>query len=104
MPTYDYRCKDCGEFALIRPMARRDAPAMCPGCGMGAERALVAAPALASMAASARAAHAVNERSAAAPKESSRHGPGCGCCAKPKLAGRPDVARSTSGRPWMISH
>jgi hypothetical protein len=56
------------------------------------------------MAASARAAHAVNERSAAAPKESSRHGSGCGCCAQPKLAGRPDVAKSTSGRPWMISH
>ncbi|WP_454763983.1 zinc ribbon domain-containing protein [Cupriavidus campinensis] len=104
MPTYDYRCDDCGDFALMRPMARRDEPAICPGCGKSAARALVAAPALASMGASARAAHAVNERSAAAPKESSSHGAGCGCCGPVKLAGRSDGVKRSEGRPWMISH
>ena len=36
MPTYDYRCDDCGDFAVMRPMARRDEAARCPGCGASA--------------------------------------------------------------------
>lgn len=110
MPTYDYRCRDCGDFAALRPMSRRDDPCACPSCGSFAERALVAAPSLAGMPAASRRAHAINERSAHAPKESGRgHGAGCGCCAgggKVKLAGAPAGAPkgNPNGRPWMISH
>jgi len=104
MPTYDYRCSACGDFAVMRPMARRDEPAGCPACGMLAGRALVAAPSLACMNGGARSAHAVNERSAAAPKESRLHGAGCGCCGAKELAGRPEAAKSAGSRPWMISH
>ena len=104
MPTYDYRCDDCGDFAVMRPMARRDEAARCPGCGASAPRAWVAAPALASMNAATRQAHALNERSASAPKESARHGQGCGCCGPVKLAGRAEGARQAGSRPWMISH
>ncbi|MDF3839216.1 zinc ribbon domain-containing protein [Cupriavidus basilensis] len=108
MPTYDYRCQDCGEFSVMRPIARRDEPCACPGCGKSSERALIAAPALASMPAASRRAHAINERSAAAPRESARsgHGPGCGCCGKVKLAEAPahTAKGNPAGRPWMISH
>jgi len=104
MPTYDYRCHDCGTFTVIRPMMRRDDPAACPGCGTAASRALVAAPALGSLSAGARAAHATNERSTAAPKESRSHGAGCGCCGPVKLASPPNAIKQPGGRPWMISH
>lgn len=38
MPTYEYRCRDCGrEFEIFQRMS--DEPvAPCPGCGAGAER------------------------------------------------------------------
>ncbi|MGO4303972.1 MULTISPECIES: zinc ribbon domain-containing protein [unclassified Cupriavidus] len=79
MPTYDYRCDDCGDFALMRPIARRDEPAACPRCGAMAARALVAAPALAG-----------SDSSGSASNESSSHGAGCACCGPVKLAGRSD--------------
>lgn len=47
MPTYDYRCEQCGDFARMRPISQRDTPYPCPGCGAPAARALVAAPSLA---------------------------------------------------------
>ncbi|TXI84838.1 MULTISPECIES: zinc ribbon domain-containing protein [unclassified Cupriavidus] len=109
MPTYDFRCHDCGTFTVMRPMARRDEPAACPACGVAAARALVAAPALGRLSTAARAAHATNERSASAPKESRAHGPGCGCCApvklaNPQLAAPANAVKQAAGRPWMISH
>ncbi len=91
MPTYDYRCDACGDFAVMRPMARRDEPAPCPACGSLAARALVAAPSLGST-------------SASATKESSSHGAGCGCCGSVKLAGRSDGGKSSGGRPWTTNH
>ena len=38
MPTYEYRCRDCGrEFEIFQRMS--DEPvAPCPACGVGAER------------------------------------------------------------------
>ena len=34
MPTYDYRCRQCGEtFELVCAMAERDERAVCPACG-----------------------------------------------------------------------
>ena len=113
MPTYDYRCADCGDFAVLRSISRRDDPCTCPSCGAASPRALVAAPAFASMPSASRAAHATNERSAHAPRESRHHGAGCGCCSSVKLAGRADAGAGTradavkgnaAGRPWMISH
>lgn len=73
MPTYDYRCNQCGDFSQLRPMASRDEPAVCPGCGNASPRALVAAPALG------------GGDSAAS---SASHGGNCACCGPVKLAGR----------------
>ncbi len=72
MPTYDYRCDQCGDFSQLRPMASRDEPAVCPGCGNAAPRALVAAPAL----------------GGAGTDASASHGGNCACCGPVKLAGR----------------
>jgi putative FmdB family regulatory protein len=34
MPFYEYRCEECGEsFEVLRPVTRRDDPAVCPNCG-----------------------------------------------------------------------
>lgn len=78
MPTYDYRCTTCGDFSELRPMARRDDPAVCPGCGRAAARALVAAPGLAG----------------GSTEGGASHGGSCACCGPVKLAGR------ASGGAW----
>lgn len=34
MPIYEYKCPDCCEVhSRLRPMKRRKAPVVCPGCG-----------------------------------------------------------------------
>ena len=38
MPTYRYRCGDCGGFDLVRPMAQAQACESCPACGNAARR------------------------------------------------------------------
>jgi putative FmdB family regulatory protein len=42
MPFYEYSCPKCGmKFDLLRAMADRDKPTLCPGCGAaGARREL----------------------------------------------------------------
>ncbi|CAG9164413.1 FmdB family zinc ribbon protein [Cupriavidus pampae] len=79
MPTYDYRCAQCGDFARMRPMAERDRLCECPVCGAASPRALVAAPSLAGTAAGSLDAGA------------HMHSATCGCGSSGlKLAGRPD--------------
>ena len=103
MPVYDYACSDCGPFTVLRPMAQFRDPHDCPDCGAECGRAFLTAPNLASMDAGKRKAHATNERSAHAPRRSSGHGAGCGCC-KP-VSTAPAAAKSfPNARPWMISH
>ncbi|GEL20195.1 FmdB family zinc ribbon protein [Pseudonocardia asaccharolytica] len=67
MPTYSYRCPDCSDFDLVRPMAEADAPARCPGCGRPSRR-VFGAPALHSMDPRQRRAMDASERSADAPE------------------------------------
>jgi putative FmdB family regulatory protein len=38
MPTYRYRCSDCGPFDLVRPMAEATGAATCTVCGTSARR------------------------------------------------------------------
>ncbi|MGI8740483.1 MAG: FmdB family zinc ribbon protein [Gammaproteobacteria bacterium] len=71
MPTYDYRCNQCGDFELRRPMSESSAPARCPHCQADARR-LIAAPYLATMNPHTRIACARNEKSADAPRVMSR--------------------------------
>ena len=66
VPTYSYRCVDCGPFDLVRPMAATGEQAPCPACG-GAGRRTFGAPALRGGNAGARAAIEAGERSAEAP-------------------------------------
>ncbi|MFM0737044.1 zinc ribbon domain-containing protein [Paraburkholderia xenovorans] len=102
MPTYDYRCDTCGVFAALRRISERDAASPCPSCGKLAQRTL-SVPALSLMASTQRVAHQTNERASHAPH---RHGPGCGCSSKPKLAtsSPAGLKGNGGGRPWMISH
>ncbi|MDE3010199.1 MAG: zinc ribbon domain-containing protein [Pseudomonadota bacterium] len=106
MPIYDYCCPDCGPFTALRAVAQRDADAACPVCGAGAERTLLAAPALPLLSDTLRRAHATNERSSHEPGTSRthRHGPGCGCSAKPGRESAPQLKSFAAKRPWMISH
>jgi putative FmdB family regulatory protein len=46
MPTYEYRCPDCGEFALKRPLAEYQQAQACPSCGTASPRILGSAPAV----------------------------------------------------------
>lgn len=108
MPAYEYECTECGAFTAIRPMSVSGDPQTCPGCGEMAPRAILTAPAFAGMPAARRIAHATNERAAHEPKQSSKHGAGCGCCSggrKTAAAAAADGVKSfPSKRPWMISH
>jgi len=118
MPTYDYACKSCGPFEVVRRIAERDLPASCARCGAASARAWLVAPRLADMPVALRFASATNERARHEPQHSSlyRHPSGCGCCAKAgggALAGArgrmdapgPVAVKSFAGRrPWMISH
>ncbi|NMI00133.1 zinc ribbon domain-containing protein [Pseudonocardia sp. K10HN5] len=67
MPTYTYRCPNCGSFDLVRPMAQADAQARCPDCGSEGRR-VYGAPALRAMEAKLRRALDAGERSADAPE------------------------------------
>ncbi len=120
MPTYEYDCADCGPFDALRPMARRDEPASCPGCGSEAPRVLLSAPALAgvggSQASATRTAMARNERAANAPHSTRdegsyrrmAHPASCGCCRpggrSATVTARDGSKTAPSRRPWMISH
>ena len=113
MPTYEYRCDDCGDFTAYRPIAVRNDPCICPYCGKGSERVILSAPTLATMSSTNRIAHATNERAAHSPKTSAehhathRHGPGCGCGSgiSKSTVKSPDGAKTfPTKRPWMISH
>ncbi|MCJ2108838.1 zinc ribbon domain-containing protein [Methylobacterium sp. E-041] len=105
MPVYDYACEACGPFTVLRPMAQFRDPHDCPDCGAACGRAFLTAPNLASMDAGRRKAFATNERSAHAPRKSSAHGAGCGCCSGTKAKSNPTAAKSfPNARPWMISH
>lgn len=37
MPSYDYRCKECGNFTVKQPITE-DALKTCPSCGKAIER------------------------------------------------------------------
>jgi len=109
MPVYDYHCPDCGTFEVMRQMANRDAPAVCPHCGQTAGRVMLSTPSLSLVSGDTRRAMETNERARHEPKSSRQHPHGCGCC-KPKASnsvadGRPPVPKSFANkRPWMISH
>ena len=110
MPTYDYRCERCGEFSALRPLARRDAPAACPGCGAPAPRVLGGAPALGALSSAIHRARTLNERSAHEPRSTrSGHGMSCACCSGGTRPGKTRVTADggkafAGARPWMISH
>ena len=113
MPLYEYLCDGCGPFQDMRPMAECDDPQDCPDCGALSPRALLTAPRLSCMAATTRAAIGINERSSNAPQTlaeyKATHGPGCGCCSRPKKGRAVTKTRTgakafPSARPWMISH
>ena len=113
MPTYDYRCDDCGGFDARRGVSERNLPADCPDCGAPSPRVLSAAPRLALMADGTRRAIAVNERAAHEPQRSGdyarlKHPSGCGCCSGARRGATVTAPNGTKAfptkRPWMISH
>jgi putative FmdB family regulatory protein len=105
MPTYDFKCADCGVFSVLKPIAQRAAPQPCPGCGRIAERVLEA-PRLALMPQAGRHAAAVNEKSRHEPRLSqASHPHGCGCGAHGAASSASTSPKSfPNARPWMISH
>ena len=44
MPTYSFRCPDCGPFDLSRPMTADMAAAPCPTCATQARRVYASPP------------------------------------------------------------
>jgi putative FmdB family regulatory protein len=42
MPAYDFRCRACGPFEEVRPLAEASTPARCPGCASPARRVYTA--------------------------------------------------------------
>ncbi|HKO88722.1 MAG TPA: zinc ribbon domain-containing protein [Burkholderiales bacterium] len=113
MPIYEYECADCGVFTASKPMTQYREPHACPNCSQSSARALLTAPAYASMPAVTRTANAINEKARHEPQTSAeraaRHGASCGCCSGGLNKGRTVQAKDGSkafptARPWMISH
>lgn len=106
MPIYDYQCKACGSFELMRQMAQCNAPAICPQCGGIAGRIMLSAPGVADMPAARRHAMATNERAQHEPSSSAshRHHAGCGCGKAHKSTDSAAAKSFADKRPWMISH
>jgi putative FmdB family regulatory protein len=67
LPTYGYRCRCCGGFDLMRPMAQAAATAPCPDCGEASSR-VFRAPALRVLDPGLRRALDTEARSAVAPQ------------------------------------
>ena len=67
LPTYAFRCAQCGGFDSVRPMAEAGATAVCPSCGETARRVFVA-PALRALDTGVRQALAAGEQSADSPQ------------------------------------
>lgn len=91
MPTYEYRCEDCGAFELWRDHRRSGEVANCPECGATARRVFSIG--------------GIKSHSRAQ-KEASRLDRG----SQPRVVGSQRVSepspkpRKAGGRPWQISH
>ncbi|MDF0606564.1 zinc ribbon domain-containing protein [Neisseriaceae bacterium TC5R-5] len=100
MPTYDYMCGHCGQFALLRAIAERDQPLPCPQCGAASQRQLLSAPQLVlpghSSYAQARNEHACHQPAC-------HHGSQTKA-AKPSQSVTTKVKAYPAARPWMLSH
>lgn len=96
MPTYEYACGACGGFDALRPIAEREGPCACPGCGAPSPRVTLTPPGLSRIDGGVRRAHAINERSA--------HAPGCGCASHAAAKTGAGIKGFPGKRPWMIGH
>ncbi|MGE0808182.1 MAG: zinc ribbon domain-containing protein [Burkholderiaceae bacterium] len=83
MPTYDYRCSDCGDFSVLRRLAERNEPCACPGCGKASPRQIHSMPMLGGSASGSRGRSAADSGIGSS-SSSAQHGGACGCCAPGK--------------------
>lgn len=79
MPMYEYECKSCGIFTVLRPLDERNSPTCCPACQTDAKRVIHSAPGTTWLGKQTVTMHEVNERSRHEPKtleqyKSSVHG------------------------------
>ncbi len=79
MPIYEYACRTCGPFTVMRPMAEFRALGACPDCGTASPRSF-GAPALVRMDPIAAASR--EPRASSAGPAKAAHPAGCGCCAR----------------------
>jgi putative FmdB family regulatory protein len=77
MPTYDYRCRDCGDEIKIQLSINDPAP-LCAACGRPMEAMIIVAPAYHGRMARGRE-QAMRCLEASSSGGGHVHGPGCGC-------------------------
>ncbi|MFF7242299.1 FmdB family zinc ribbon protein [Embleya sp. NPDC008237] len=91
MATYVYRCADCGDFELVRPLGEAGPDERCPGCAAPGRRVWTA-PRLGNSGVGMRTA-AAEERSAHAPAVTSGPPP------RPGVRGSGDPRHARLPRP-----
>ena len=79
MPTYSYRCLQCGPFAAVRRMAEFDLPARCPVCAADSGRTLTVPAVLGARRSSTMGANQGREGDASGYGRL-KHPAGCQCC------------------------
>lgn len=79
MPTYDYRCRQCGHSFEARHSIDACAPP-CPSCGGTADKVILSAPAVHGYMAQGR---ELAVRSLEPREAHPSHGIGCPCCRHP---------------------
>lgn len=80
MPTYSYRCAQCGPFAAVRRMADFDQSAPCPVCASDAVRTLTVPALLGTRRGSQRDGTKRDGDDDAAGYRRLTHPAGCACC------------------------
>jgi putative FmdB family regulatory protein len=81
MPVYEYLCKDCGPFKLMRSMSEYELPVDCPLCQASAPRVMLAASYCSTVSPQTRLAQTANEQTAGSrPSAADAHGASCSCC------------------------
>lgn len=118
MPVYEYECRSCGVFSVLRKMHESSLPAPCMDCGEESPR-ILSAPRLAVMDKGMRSAHERNEKSAHEPRTARKSSCGCsgqhtcntsagksGAAQVNEKTGAPALQMQTkaTARPWMVGH
>ena len=92
MPLYEYNCRDCGDFEILRSLSQYNAPMLCPQCNVLAVK-ILSVPNINLNSGSFSAIDKINSAEPRLVKQKKLEP------TKPRYQ-----STNNSSRPWMVSH